>query len=132
MQESKTFDGPSEDRILERNCAAPTYRMSNSTWPENSPQIEALLPMFLDEAHLRIFLFNKVHETERLCPACMTRYKRPPAGCKGKVAIEQELSGICSSKCFAKMVGPESEYEHGGDWDVLIVGDELIKIPKSD
>jgi hypothetical protein len=35
------YDGPSEDRILERKCAVPSERLHNSSWPA-SPKIEEM------------------------------------------------------------------------------------------
>jgi hypothetical protein len=128
-----------ESRIIQRNCPTPSSRLGNQDWPENSPQIDVLAHLFQNEAHLRIFLFNKVHASERICPACMTRYKRPIDPIS-KVEIEQEVSGICSVQCFAKMTGPDGGYvmmEDLAAHDALLVNDdedakpvEIIKVPK--
>jgi hypothetical protein len=57
------------------------------------------------EENLRIFLFNKNHPSDRLCPACRNRYKKPTAPAT-RAEDEQELSGICSSTCFIVLNGP--------------------------
>jgi hypothetical protein len=128
-----------ESQIIERNCPVPPSRLGNEEWPENSPQIDVLAHMFQNEDHLRIFLFNKVNSNQRICPACMTRYKLSKHP-KYKIEIEQEASGICSFKCFAKMTGPDGGYDIVEDLavhDALVVNDEedskpveIIKVPR--
>jgi hypothetical protein len=46
----------------------------------------------------------------------MTRYKRPIKP-QTKAELEQELSGICSTKCFVIMVGEEDMEEVEVDYE---------------
>lgn len=86
-------------------------RLSNEDWPANGhdDQMNMLAVMLGGEDQLRIFLFNKVHQSERLCPACRTRYTIFffSEG-EGETRAEQEqfLSGICSSRCFVRLNSP--------------------------
>jgi hypothetical protein len=93
--------------------------MFNSRWNYSS-KIERAGEL-LGEESLRLFLFNKVHESERICPWCMTRYKKSAEDSKVKIEIEQNLSGICSSKCFAQMVGPDEEFEVGEELEDIYI-----------
>ena len=97
-------DGPSENRILERNAPSPRERMYSAAWSPD-PQLDMMAPLLGGEDMLRIFLFNKVHSTERHCPACHTRYKRPTSQ-NTRAEQEQDLSGICSSRCWLQLNGP--------------------------
>ncbi len=105
MSHEEESEALREDDILERNCAAPSHRLENEIW--TSEQAEKLA-QFVPEDLLRLLLFNKVHSTERICPSCMIRYKRPK-NLISKTQIEQDLSGICSTKCFKRMTGGPDE-----------------------
>ena len=99
------YDGPPEERIIQRNAPVPTETLSNADWPADAQQ--AMMAAMMGGGDFgRILQFNKVHPTERFCPACHLHYKKP----ENPVTIsekEQALSGICSTKCFKQLVGDE-------------------------
>jgi hypothetical protein len=100
-------DGPPEERIIQGNAPIPSETLSSPAWPADREQ-EAMSALMGGAAMGRIFQFNKCHSTERYCPGCHLHYKKP----ENPVTIsekEQELSGICSTKCFQQMVGPEQD-----------------------
>ena len=96
-----TNDGPPEERIIEKNASPPTELLGSEAWPADS-----MMETMMGGEMARIFQFNKCHPTERFCPACHLHYKKPlnPVTTSEK---EQEQSGICSTACFKKLVGPD-------------------------
>lgn len=58
-----------------------------------------------------VFLHNKQPgRKERICPSCMTQYRLQDPAPDDQCAREQELSGICSYRCWGALNPPGSRH----------------------